>query len=104
MANISIISTCNNNCSYCFQKEYHKQNKIMPLEEVKKIIDWHDSEGRIGFLGGEPTLHPNIAEMVEYALSKGKKTLIMTNLLCDNSVVEKLIQFKIFSWIINSIF
>jgi len=102
MANISIISACNNNCSYCFQKGYHEQNKIMPLDEIKRIIDWFHPSKRVGFLGGEPTLHPDIVEAVEYTVSVDKTPMIMTNMLCSNEKMEQLSKIEKLRWLVNS--
>ena len=79
MANISIISACNNNCSYCFQKGYHEQNKIMPLDEIKRIIDWFHPSNRVGFLGGEPTLQKDLPDFLEKIKKLGLKIKLGTN-------------------------
>ena len=65
--NISIISACNNNCEYCFQKDYHTQGKMLTFEELEEIFQWGITEDRIGLLGGEPTLHPDIVKIVKRA-------------------------------------
>lgn len=101
MTNISVISACNNNCSYCFQKDYHEQGQLMPLDEVKKIVDWMH-EDRVGILGGEPTLHPDIVEMMDYVVRTKQEGLLFTNLLTKTSIIDDLIHLPNLKWLINS--
>lgn len=82
-----ITEYCNFHCSYCrgLKDEIYgdRKLKMLSLEEIKTNIDlW--CEGipleNIRFSGGEPTIHPNIVEIVSYAKSKGiKRIAISTN-------------------------
>ena len=78
---------CNFSCVYCRGlKDYiygDRKHKQLSLEEVKRNIDYW-CEGtpleNIRFSGGEPTLHPDIREIVEYAKYKGiSRIAISTN-------------------------
>jgi molybdenum cofactor biosynthesis enzyme MoaA len=73
-----ITEYCNFSCPYCrgLKDEIYGARKIkqLSLEEIKTNIDyWCENEPleNIRFSGGEPTLHKNIVEIVEYAKSKG---------------------------------
>jgi len=75
---IILTEYCNFNCPYCRgldQKIYgNRKIKQLNLNEVKNIIDiWCKGKPlkNIRFSGGEPTLHPDIKEIVSYAKSKG---------------------------------
>ncbi len=75
---IILTEYCNFNCHYCrgLDQEIYGNRKVkqLSLEEVKKIIDiWCKNKPlkNIRFSGGEPTLHPNIKEIVKYAKEKG---------------------------------
>jgi MoaA/NifB/PqqE/SkfB family radical SAM enzyme len=48
---------------------------------MKKVIDNGIARGNnyMDVTGGEPTIYPHINKMVEYALSKGAKTCLITN-------------------------
>jgi molybdenum cofactor biosynthesis enzyme MoaA len=82
-----ITEYCNFNCPYCrgLKDEIYgeRKSKMLSLEEIKTNIDlW--CEGipleNIRFSGGEPTIHPNIVEIVSYAKFKGiKRIAISTN-------------------------
>ena len=53
------------------------------IENFKRVIDWAYSDwhfiSRIGFLGGEPTLHKNFNTFLDYTLSKKFGVLVFTN-------------------------
>lgn len=99
--NISIISSCNNNCEYCFQKEYHKENKMLSYEEIDDIIQWGISESRIGILGGEPTLHPDIVKIVRRT-KEMNSTCVFTNLLCKKELLSDLIEVAGVGYLVNT--
>ena len=82
-----ITEYCNFKCPYCrgLKDEIYGDRRIKQLniEEIKHNIDlWCVDEPleNIRFSGGEPTLHKNIVEVVEYAKHKGiKRIAISTN-------------------------
>ncbi len=82
-----ITEYCNFKCIYCRGlKDYiygDRPKKQLSLEEIKTNIDyWCENEPleNIRFSGGEPTLHPNIKEIISYAKSKGiKRIAVSTN-------------------------
>jgi MoaA/NifB/PqqE/SkfB family radical SAM enzyme len=82
-----ILEACNFRCPYCrgLKDEIYgdRKLKMLSLEEIKRNIDlWCDSTPleNIRFSGGEPTLHPDIVEIIKYAKSKGiKRIAISTN-------------------------
>lgn len=74
---IELTSACVLKCSNCTRFcGTHKVPFFMEFEDFKKAIDSlvefaHTSPyGLVGFMGGEPLLHPMFAEFCEYALSK----------------------------------
>jgi organic radical activating enzyme len=99
--NISIITSCNNNCEYCFQKDYHALNQVMPYEMFEDILRWGRQEKIIGLLGGEPTLHPDIIKMILLAKKQAKVSLF-TNLLCKTDVLHELINLYNIAILVNS--
>ena len=83
-----ILEACNFRCPYCrgLKDEIYGERRIkqLSLDEIKKNIDyWCEGEKpleNIRFSGGEPTLHKNIVDVVEYAKLKGiKRIAISTN-------------------------
>lgn len=70
---IEITGQCNLNCNICFAEA--PSGDHVPLEVVTSMIDTYVSyEGEPELLqlsGGEPTLHPDILEIVRYAKDLG---------------------------------
>jgi pyruvate-formate lyase-activating enzyme len=78
-ATIEPNTTCNIRCAYCYCIE---EAAIKTLAEVKADIDLAMSLRNldtISLLGGEPTLHPDILEIVRYVKSKGVVCMLLTN-------------------------
>jgi organic radical activating enzyme len=92
--------TCNIECRSCYSlnKEYVKS-----LNDVKKEVDLATRKRNletITLLGGEPTLHPGITEIIEYIKSKKIQCQLLTNgivLLHDkyNIFLKKLKNSKV---------
>jgi len=99
--NIEIIAACNNTCEFCYQKDFHNTGKILSLKEIKEIIDWIVPDTFIEISGGEPTMHPDIIDIMKYSIEKNY-TVLFTNLLCETSIVEKLSELLYFRWVINT--
>lgn len=67
MANLMITKQCNLKCRYCFANEFvNQQNDIMTYENFLKCLDFLQTnpKERIGIIGGEPTLHPELKQML----------------------------------------
>lgn len=95
-----ITEYCNFKCPYCrgLKDEIYGKRKIkqLSLDEIKHNIDlWCLNEPleNIRFSGGEPTLHKNIVEIVEYAKHKGiKRIALSTNGSNKIELYEKLVK------------
>lgn len=65
---LSVTNACDLNCPICFT--YNRSDRIyhMPVEEMRRTVDWvvRSSErvDLINITGGEPTLHPQIVELL----------------------------------------
>ena len=62
--------------------------KPVPADEIKAIIDQATEVepisgktlfGQIAFIGGKPTLHPQLPHLLEYTLNKGLMPILITN-------------------------
>lgn len=70
---LEILQKCLNNCLHCSSNSYHNSKAILRLDTIKQIIDdiVYLGAKRLCLSGGEPFLHPDIIEIVEYATKKG---------------------------------
>ena len=84
----SITNACNLDCPICFT--YNRKDKIwhMPLDEVDKVLDYviecSGTLDLINITGGEPTMHPQLFELLEKATSRqeiGRVTMNTNGLL-----------------------
>lgn len=82
---VEIIQKCNMECPTCFSSSSPLISEgTLSLEEAEKAMDaLIEAEGRLEILqlsGGEPTIHPQILEMVRLAKTKNiKNIMINTN-------------------------
>ena len=76
---IEITNRCNLNCSFCIHNK--RPFKDMTLDEYKIIIDKIKNYTKEVYLHvlGEPLLHPNINEFIDYASDNGLLVNITTN-------------------------
>ena len=99
MANILLTETCVRSCPYCFAKQY------MSDSDVKDALTWDNliyiadfllasGERHISLLGGEPLIHPEIAEIILYLNKRGLAVTVFTSGIMPDSkfglFVEKL--------------
>ena len=85
---IEATDICNIKCDGCYRLilgEGHKPTKEV-LEEIDFLQKWRRCDG-ISLAGGEPILHPDIVQIVEYINSKGMKSVILTNGIALNDEI-----------------
>jgi len=79
---IEPTNECNLSCDNCPQTKLTRDKTFITLDKFKEIIDY--TTQRVPFLSlsgfGEPTLHPNLIEMISYAKKKNfLKVCLETN-------------------------
>ena len=97
---IEITNKCNMCCNTCYASSGKGKDK--DLKTIKKMIDFAaDAEGGRGEViqvsGGEPTLHKDIIEIIEYAREKFQYVMLNTNgirIAEDLDFVKELSKFK----------
>ncbi|RZK96573.1 MAG: radical SAM protein, partial [Hymenobacter sp.] len=79
LVQIVVTRRCNLACGYCY--EYDKVSKPVPLPELKARVDALRKLKTVFVTlnGGEPLLHPHIAELVRYIAEAGMVPMINTN-------------------------
>lgn len=94
---LDVCSACNHNCKWCVDPEGSHSNRVMPLETVKRILSEAREIGVKGVVfkgGGESTLHPQLAEILQMASAAGFETGLVThggNLLSPG-LVESIVE------------
>ncbi len=89
---MEIISDCNLSCKYCYNAQSHNQS-IISITNFKKAVNIFIKAGikQLSISGGDPLLHPNLIEMVEYAHKKGLVVHLCTNgYILDDNTAKKL--------------
>jgi MoaA/NifB/PqqE/SkfB family radical SAM enzyme len=89
-AQLIVTRRCNLSCGYC--SEYDNFSAPVPTQELKSRIDALHRLGaaNITFLGGEPLLHPDLAELVYYASRKSNTSVVTNGFLLRNATIEAL--------------
>ena len=91
-AQLIVTRRCNLSCGYC--SEYDSTSEPVPVEDLKRRIDALHRLGaaNITLLGGEPLMHPDVAEIVVYAGRKSNVSLVTNGFLLRSHVIESLNQ------------
>ena len=74
-----ITNRCNLRCKGCFY-QHRLGREDMTLDDYHKhLLDYNQKVDKVVLLGGEPTLHPHIADIIKSNQVIGLKTTIYTN-------------------------
>jgi len=80
---LEITNNCNLNCSFCIKNK--RKPKFMTYDEFKSILNKLESHTKYLYFHilGEPLLHPNINEFIDYASNKFKINITTNGYLID---------------------
>ena len=95
---MEITRKCNLRCKHCFLAAGEKDRDELSLSKIKSIMDQVKAAGGISVSigGGEPLLHPDWLEIVEYALSLGLLVALGSNgTLIDKEFAAKIANLPI---------
>ncbi|OQW99515.1 MAG: heme biosynthesis protein [Desulfobacteraceae bacterium A6] len=89
-----ILTDCNLHCRHCYiNKKQHGENTL-PVETINAWLDAFAGKSDVAnviFLGGEPTLHPDLFLAVKHAKKTGYKSVtIDTNGYLFNDILSKI--------------
>ncbi len=89
-AQLIVTRRCNLSCGYC--SEYDSTSEPVPFDDLRTRIDALHRLGaaNITLLGGEPLMHPDVAEIVTYAGRKSNTSVVTNGFLLRNGVIEAL--------------
>jgi radical SAM protein with 4Fe4S-binding SPASM domain len=80
IANIEITTYCNLSCQFCARSLLNKHNQHMSFGLFRNILALLPNTYKIVLVGlGEPLLHPEISEFIQYTKSTGRKVGMVTN-------------------------
>ena len=91
-AYILMLMDCNQDCLFCSMP---KNENYLSREEIRAKIDKYADEGydQVTLTGGEPTLHPDLLEMIGYVKSKNMSVRVVTNgSNLDRSLIDRMIS------------
>lgn len=92
---LALTYRCSNNCAHCYNAR-PRQHPELSTSQWKAILDklWETGIPHIVFTGGEPTLRPDLAELIAHAEKNGQITGINTNgrRLKDPAFVQSLVD------------
>lgn len=76
---IELLNGCNSLCIHCYLN--CSAPKKVEIKDVKRVVEQAALAGamQITLTGGEPLLHPNIAEIVEYIKGHGMAVNLLTS-------------------------
>lgn len=71
---------CNNRCQHCYAAPSASRGNWMPTSFAKGVIEVLKKEARTGLLiGGEPTLFPDLMEIISFGTDNELKMVIVSN-------------------------
>ncbi|RPH52519.1 MAG: radical SAM protein [Desulfobacteraceae bacterium] len=89
-----ILTNCNLSCRHCYINKKQHGKKTLPLETINAWLDAFVGKSEIAnviFLGGEPTLHPDLSLAIKHAKKTGFKSVtIDTNGYLFNGILSKI--------------
>ncbi len=82
---VELTNSCNLHCDYCLRDEdalYHTRAQFLPLDFLRRVFRESKVAAavtEINFTGGEPSLHPQFAEILQICGEEGLKASFVTN-------------------------
>jgi len=98
-ANLLITNYCNQNCPFCFaaremnSKTLDKEMSINDYERTLKKIKRSGYYTAIKLLGGEPTLHSGLFQMLDRAMQEKLTVQIFTNGILSSTTSKRLTHY-----------
>jgi len=93
---LTLLYNCNLNCPWCYAGKACSKSSFMDYSTAVKLVDLLSDIGvkTITLIGGEPTLYPQLEQLLKYINSKNITATIVTNglLLADQDYVERIVQ------------
>ncbi|WP_321494590.1 radical SAM protein [uncultured Desulfobacter sp.] len=104
-----ILTRCNLRCAHCYINRDQHGSNTLSLETIGKWLGIFSSKAKdtnLIFLGGEPTLHPDLASAITLAGSMGFKSITVdTNGFLFHNILDKITpdQIDFFSFSLDGV-
>jgi len=88
-----ITTNCNMNCRHCLNKNSRRKSINMTTEMIYQYLDWFQEQKifEVNLTGGEPFLHPDISDILSYAIKIFPGLTISTNgTILNNKILSVL--------------
>ncbi len=97
MPNILLTQKCIRSCPYCFARKHMHDappEDILKWEDLIYICDFFQAGGEhnISLLGGEPMLHPEIADFILYIISRGMHVTVFTSGIAGERILDHCVE------------
>jgi len=88
---IEVTRDCNLACRACYRQKNAGMRPVADILSDVEIIERHQRVHTISLAGGEPTLHPDLPEIVRAVKSRGHCVSLVTNaVLLDEAMIRNL--------------
>lgn len=88
---LEITRNCNLSCKACYREKCDETKSVEKIIEELKIIEKHQKVHTVSLTGGEPTLHPQLCEIVRKIKLRNHKISLVTNgLILDDEILPQL--------------
>lgn len=86
---INLTGLCGLNCSYCYAQPFSKLS--MPVEKVFEVLSLAKERGAfvIKLAGGEPLLHPQFLEILDFILENKITVALLSSLAINRKYAER---------------
>ncbi|CAN2043750.1 Radical SAM protein [Candidatus Magnetomoraceae bacterium gMMP-13] len=87
-----ILTKCNLSCKHCYINPEQHGKGLLPVDTIKKWLkELHSKNSNVIFLGGEPTLHPDLSLAIKEANNLGYKSITVdTNGYLFHDILNKI--------------
>jgi radical SAM protein with 4Fe4S-binding SPASM domain len=100
MPNILLTNYCNKKCIYCFAKNKLNSHikKNISLKNYLKILEYFYKSNirQIKLMGGEPTLHPDLKNILKINKDRKLESIILTNGLFSEKILKLFLKYNFY--------